>query len=206
MTPKTKQKLKNEAQLRFLTAITTPTEKIIDTNYYVEGYAARFEPYVLFTENDIEYYEQFDRACFNNCDMSDIIFLYDHTGKVLARTNNDTLIVEARDDGLFFAADLSKTTAARELYDEICSGMVQKMSWRFTLGDYDYNPDTRTFTHHTIKKIYDVSAVSIPANNETEINARSWADGVINLRARSDAELDDIRSKIKLKIKTEVNR
>lgn len=175
--------------------------KLIDTNYYVEGYAARYEPYILFNDGEYDYYEQFDRNCFVNCDISDIIYLYDHAGKVLARMSNGTLIVEPREDGLFFAADLGKTEAARTLYDEICAGMITKMSWRFMVGDYDFDPQSRTFTHRSIKKIYDVSAVSIPANNDTEIIARSWADGVISLRARRDAELKLLKSKIKSKIK-----
>ncbi len=202
MTPNSKTKLKNNSQMRYMPIFGVNSEnKLIDTNYYIEGYAARYEPYILFNDGEYDYYEQFDRSCFANCDMTDVIFLYDHAGKVLARLSNDTLIVEPRDEGLFFAADLGKTEAARTLYDEICAGMVTKMSWRFVIGDYDFNPKTRTFTHHTVKKIYDVSAVSIPANNDTEINARSWADGVISLRARRDAELDLLKSKIKTKIK-----
>lgn len=202
MTPNSKTKFKNNSQMRYMPIFGVNSEnKLIDTNYYIEGYAARYEPYVLFNDGEYDYYEQFDRKCFTNCDMTDVIFLYDHAGKVLARLSNDTLIVEPRDKGLFFAADLGKTEAARTLYDEICAGMVTKMSWRFMIGDYDFNPKTRTFMHHTVKKIYDVSAVSIPANNDTEINARSWADGVISLRARRDAELDLLKSKIKTKIK-----
>lgn len=202
MTPNSKTKFKNNSQMRYMPIFGVNSEnKLIDTNYYIEGYAARYEPYVLFNDGEYDYYEQFDRSCFANCDMTDVIFLYDHAGKVLARLSNDTLIVEPRGEGLFFAADLGKTEAARTLYDEICAGMVTKMSWRFAIGDYDFNPKTRTFTHHTVKKIYDVSAVSIPANNNTEINARSWADGVISLRARRDAELDLLKSKIKTKIK-----
>ncbi len=202
MTPNSKTKFKNNSQMRYMPIFGVNSEnKLIDTNYYIEGYAARYEPYVLFNDGEYDYYEQFDRSCFANCDMTDVIFLYDHAGKVLARLSNDTLIVEPRDEGLFFAADLGKTEAARTLYDEICAGMVTKMSWRFAIGDYDFNPKTRTFTHHTVKKIYDVSAVSIPANNNTEINARTWADGVISLRARRDAELDLLKSKIKTKIK-----
>lgn len=202
MTPNSKTKFKNNSQMRYMPIFGVNSEnKLIDTNYYIEGYAARYEPYVLFNDGEYDYYEQFDRSCFANCDMTDVIFLYDHAGKVLARLSNDTLIIEPRDEGLFFAADLGKTEAARTLYDEICAGMVTKMSWRFVIGDYDFNPKTRTFTHHTVKKIYDVSAVSIPANNDTEINARSWADGVISLRARRDAELDLLKSKIKAKIK-----
>lgn len=202
MTPNSKTKFKNNSQMRYMPIFGVNSEnKLIDTNYYIEGYAARYEPYVLFNDGEYDFYEQFDRSCFANCDMTDVIFLYDHAGKVLARLSNNTLIIEPRDEGLFFAADLGKTEAARTLYDEICAGMVTKMSWRFVIGDYDFNPKTRTFTHHTVKKIYDVSAVSIPANNDTEINARSWADGVISLRARRDAELDLLKSKIKTKIK-----
>lgn len=202
MTPNSKTKFKNNSQMRYMPIFGVNSEnKLIDTNYYIEGYAARYEPYVLFNDGEYDYYEQFDRSCFANCDMTDVIFLYDHAGKVLARLSNNTLIIEPRDEGLFFAADLGKTEAARTLYDEICAGMVTKMSWRFVIGDYDFDPKTRTFTHHTVKKIYDVSAVSIPANNDTEINARSWADGVISLRARRDAELDLLKSKIKTKIK-----
>lgn len=202
MTPSNKVKFKNNSQMRFAPIFNAQVEKkLIDTNYYIEGYAARFEPYVLFTEDGVDYYEQFVREGFANCDMTDIIYLYDHQGKVLARQSNGTLIVEVRDDGLFFAADLGKTEAARTLYDEICAGMITKMSWRFALGDYEYDPETRTFTHYTVTKIYDVSAVSIPANNDTEINARSWADGVISLRARRDAELENTKTKMKLKIK-----
>ena len=158
MTPSNKVKFKNNSQMRFAPIFNAQVEKkLIDTNYYIEGYAARFEPYVLFTEDGVDYYEQFVREGFANCDMTDIIYLYDHQGKVLARQSNGTLIVEVRDDGLFFAADLGKTEAARTLYDEICAGMITKMSWRFAIGDYEYDPETRTFTHYTVKKIYDVT-------------------------------------------------
>lgn len=202
MTPNNKTKFKSNSQTRYMPTFDINSEvKLINSNYYIEGYAARYEPYVLFNDGKDDYYERFDQNCFAGCDMSDVIYLYDHAGKVLARKSNCTLIVEPRDDGLFFAADLGKTEAARTLYDEICAKMITKMSWRFAVGDYDYDPLTRTFTHHTVKKIYDVSAVSIPANNNTEINARSWADGVISLRARRDAELDFLRLKIKSKIK-----
>jgi phage head maturation protease len=75
------------------------------------------------------------------------------------------------------------------------------MSWGFHLGDYEYDRDSRTIIHKSIKKIFDVSAVSIPANQNTEINARSWADGVIDLAARSEAALEERRRKLRLKIK-----
>lgn len=202
MTPTEKKKFKQEAQSRALTFATTglPTKRL-DSAYYVEGMAARYEPYVLYHDFDgTPVYERFERGCFDECDMSDIIMQYDHEGKVMARNSNGSLIVEPTDEGLFVAADLGRTEAARDLYGDIQAGMVTKMSWRFSIGDCYWERDTNTIVHRTVKKIYDVSAVSIPANDNTEINARSWADGVIGLAARSEAELDERRRKLRLKI------
>lgn len=201
MTPNNKTKLKNEMQVRAMQVFAPAADaKRLDSNFYVEGYAARFEPYVLFEDEDGPIYEQFERGCFDKCDMSDIIFQFNHQGTVLARQSNDSLIVEVDDTGLFTAADLSRTEAARRLYEEISAGMITKMSWGFYLGDCEYDPQTRTLIHHTVKKVFDVSAVSLPANNNTEINARSWADGVIGLAARREAELEERRRKLRLKI------
>lgn len=191
-------------QYRSLAAMTMPPEqarKRIDCTRYVEGYAARFEPYVLYDLEDGPIYETFERGCFATADMSDIIMQYNHQGRVLARLSNGSLIVEPDDNGLFVAANLDLTEASRQLFEEIKTRLVTKMSWGFVCGDYDYNPETRTITHHTVKKIFDVSAVSIPANDTTEINARAWADGVIGFAARSEAALEERRRKLRLKIK-----
>jgi HK97 family phage prohead protease len=201
MTPNTKTKLKNEMQVRALQVFAqAPETKRIDSNFYVEGYAARFEPYVLWEDEDGPVYERFERGCFDNCDMSDIIFQLNHEGTVMARQSNGSLIVEVDENGLFTAADLGRTEAARRLYEEISAGMITKMSWGFFLGDYYFDRESRTIVHRTVKKIFDVSAVSIPANQNTEINARGWVDGVIDLAARSEAELEERRRKLRLKI------
>ena len=201
MTPTTKNKLKNERQIRSLQVFAPADTKRIDSNYYVEGYAARYDPYVLYEDEDGPIYERFEPGCFDNCDMSDIIFQLNHQGTVMARQSNGSLIVEPDQVGLFTAADLGRTEAARRLYEEISTGMITKMSWGFILGECYYDRDTRTIIHKSVKKIFDVSAVSIPANNDTEINARSWADGVIGLAARSEAALDERRRRLRLKIK-----
>lgn len=154
-----------------------------DSDCYVEGYAAKFERYVLFEMGDQIVYEEFMPDCFRDCDMSDIIFQYDHAGRVYARQSNNTLTVEPDNVGLFICADLSKTTAARSMYEDIKVGNVTKMSWGF-MPDYDSlevieNGNELTIRHHKIRKIYDVSSVSIPANNNTDIQARKFADGAI---------------------------
>jgi HK97 family phage prohead protease len=202
MTPNDKIKLKNERQIRALQTFTPATTKRIDSNFYVEGYAARYEPYVLYETEEGPIYERFERGCFDGCDLSDVIYQLNHQGTVMARQSNGSLIVEPNEEGLFVAADLSRTEAARNHYEEISTGMITKMSWGFILGDYSYDRESRTIVHRSVKKIFDVSGVSIPANQNTEINARSWGDGVIDLAARSEAELDERRRRLRLKITT----
>lgn len=200
MTPTDKIKLKNERQIRALQIFTpAPQTKRIDSNFYVEGYAARYEPYVLFEDDKGPVYERFEPGCFEGCDMSDIIYQLNHQGTVMARMSNGSLIVEPDEVGLFVAADLGRTEAARHHYEEIAAGMITKMSWGFFIGECEYDIDTRTLIHRRVKKIFDVSGVSIPANQNTEINARSWADGVIDLAARSEAELEERRRRLRLK-------
>lgn len=158
----------------------TAANKRIDTDYYVEGYATTFDqPYVLWEEEGTQYKEVIDRNALVGADMSDVIMQYDHTGSVLARQSNGTLIILPDPTGLFIAADLSKSVAARNLHEEISNKLITKMSWAFTVAEDSYDRDTHTRRIVRIKKVYDVSAVSLPANPSTDISARSWLDGVI---------------------------
>jgi len=113
--------------------------------------------------------------------MTDVIMQYDHSGKVMARQSNNTLLLKVADGGLFVCADLSKSAAAKELYGEISEGLVIRMSWAFIVTEDKYDSQTRTRTIMKVSKVYDVSAVSIPANQDTEISARSYLNGVIEV-------------------------
>lgn len=205
-TPNNHTKFKNQAQVRAITlAPVTEGAKRFDTEKYVEGYAAKYDKYLLWDEGDWgKTYERFDPGCFANTDMSDVIMQFDHAGRVFARITNGTLAVEANDIGLFMAADLDKTELARGLYEDIEAGMITKMSWRFKVGKYyierEEGSKDRTIVHTEIPKIYDVSAVSIPANDDTEISARDFVHGVMDEVARSEAALDDRRRRLRTKI------
>lgn len=178
-------------------------EKRLDSEFYVEGYATTFDrPYELYEFDGIKYFEVIDRNALIGADLSDVIMQYDHEGKVLARQSNKTLGIEANDNGLFIYADLSKSRAAQDLYEEIKNGLVTKMSWAFTVAEDSYNKDTRTRTISKIKKVYDVSAVSIPANGNTDISARSYFDGLIEAERRESLE----RQKQKIRILLEVEK
>lgn len=151
--------------------------------YIVEGYATKWEPYVLWEDSSGPVYEKIDKNAFLEADMRDVIMQYDHSGKVLARLSNSTLSLKVDDIGLFIRADLSKSTASKELYEEIKAGLIIKMSWAFSIKEYAWDEENRIFTITKVKKVFDVSAVSIPANDDTEINARSFVvNGVIEQR------------------------
>lgn len=180
---------------------TEATSKRFDSEYYVEGYATTFDdPYLMFEWDGVKYYERIAADALAGADMSDVIFQYNHAGKVFARISNNTLGVEPVKRGLFVFADLSKSQAAKELHEEIRNGLITKMSWAFTVAEDSYNKDTHTRTIMKIKKVFDVSAVSIPANGNTDISARSYFDGVIE---REKAERLERRRKI-LKILLEM--
>lgn len=185
-----------------LTPAQVEQTRLIDTEFYVEGYAARYAPYELYRDADGPIYEEFKRSAFDETDMSDILFQFNHQGTVYARQSNGSLIVKADDVGLFTAADLGRTPAARDKYAEIKEKMLTKMSWGFVVGDYEFDKKTRTIVHNRVKKIFDVSVVSLPANDTTSINARAFCDGVIAEHLRSDRELEDRR--LRLKIKTQI--
>ncbi len=150
--------------------------KRIDTDFYVEGYATTFEsPYLLYEIEGTKFYERIDAHALDGADMSDVIMQYDHEGRVFARQSNGSLILIPDHKGLLIAADLGRTDLARGLYQDIQQGMITKMSWAFTVKTDSYDRATHTRTILEIKKVYDVSAVSIPANGDTEISARSFA-------------------------------
>ena len=192
--------LKKERQYRSMSMTAVPqSDKLIDSEFYVEGYAANYERYQLLETESGAVYEQFTRDNFEGVDLSDVIMQYDHRGEVFARCKNGSLIVKTDDKGLFIAADLGRTQRGREVYEMIAKGMIDKMSWSFIPEGMHFDSKTRTVTYSGIKKIFDVSAVSIPANDTTDIHARSLIDGEIKRAAQELRRREVLQLQIKIK-------
>lgn len=144
---------------------------------YVEGYAVRFnEPAVLWEYEGKQFKEQVDDRAFEEADMSDVIFNYNHSGKVMARTRNKTLELKVDDKGLYMKAKVDGTEEGRKLYEEIKGGYIDRMSYSYTVNEAAYDSENHLRTIRKIKKLYDVSAVDIPAYETTTIFARSLID------------------------------
>lgn len=191
-----------------LATAATGAAKRFDTDYYVEGFATTFDtPYLLYEYEGMQFFEVVDRNALDGADLSDVIMQYDHAGMVyarnkMARSKPPSLLIEPQESGLFIAANLGLTEEARKLYSTINEGLIYKMSWAFRVSEDAYNKETRTRTILKIKKVYDVSAVSYPANADTDISARSWINGAIEAEKRE--ALARKAQLLKLKIMLEV--
>ena len=197
--------VKSEREYRDMTmeVRTAETDEAPDERKMVTGYASTFnEPYTLYENDDWRFNEVVDARAFDNTDMSDVILQYDHCGRVFARISNNTLTVTPDEKGLLIEADLGGTELGRQLFEEIRGGYTNKMSFGFTVDGEDYldtkDVDGKALTVRTItsvRKLYDVSAVSLPANDATSISVRSLTDGEIErIRAeRLEAEKLELR-------------
>jgi len=188
----------------------------------VSGYATTFnQPYTLYTDAwegvRVIYIEEVDKDAFNNTDMSDVIMQYNHVGRVFARVSNGTLEIRPDEIGLHIRANLGGTEIGRQLFEEIEGGYTTKMSFGFRVGkdkvdrteERDNETGITTYTYHRtileISKLFDVSAVSLPANDATSISARAFFDGAIEeVKQEMFAREQRERQKQKIRILTEV--
>lgn len=183
--------------------------KLEDGQDVVEGYATTFgEPYLLWDDGDYRMFESVDAHAYDDCDMSDVIMQYNHEGRVFARGGNKTLEVKPDSHGLHIRGYLGGTEIGRQLLEEIRGGYTTKMSQGFRVAKderkvIEDRENNRVDIYRTIlkvQKLYDVSAVSLPANDATEINARSFCEGVI-AEVRGEIAAEQAKARIKEQIK-----
>lgn len=204
------QKTSEREYRDFVLAVMEQAAEEQEQKMMVEGYASVFNhPYTLYEDNEFVIQEQVDAKAFDETDMSDVIFQYNHEGRVFARTKNNTLSVIPDEKGLAILADLGGTDSGQQLYQEIKGGYTTQMSYGYTVDGSKWEDseldDGRILSLRTItrvKKVYDVSAVSIPANDATSISVRDLSDGVIEkIKAERLEALELERRKLLTKLK-----
>lgn len=176
-----------------------------ESDYIVEGYASTFEEYTLYEDEDYVWRERIEPKAFDEADLTDVVFLLDHTGRVYARTKNGTVELSVDDKGFFTRTDLSKTSASRSVYEDIEAGNYSQMSFAFTVAEDRYEEkraegEKTVFTRiiDRIKKVYDISAVGFPANPTTNIGVATRAafDGAIERLTAERLEAEQRRNEV----------
>lgn len=143
-----------------------------DDKMIVEGYALRFNT----LSNDLGgFVESISPEALKDTDLSDVRMLIDHnTSYVLGRTTSETLDLNVDEEGLYFRCQLPNTTYAKDLYENIRLGNVNQCSFGFILdedGDSFEKREDGLFkrTLNKIKSLFDVSIVTYPAYNDTDV-------------------------------------
>lgn len=181
--------IKNDREYRSFEILKRAKEEREEDSFIVEGYASTFEEYDLWEDDEMILRERIEPSAFDEADMSDVVFLLDHCGRVYARTKNETITLTTDEKGLFTRTDLSKTSASRSVYEDIEAGNYSQMSFAFTVAA-DRFEEKRAEGEKTIytriidriAKVFDVSAVGFPANPTTNIGVATRAafDGAID--------------------------
>lgn len=165
-----------------------------DDSMVLEGYAVVFDsPATYYGETEV-----INKKAFDNCDMSDVVLRYNHSDipYTLARTRNNSLQLTVDDKGVFFHADLIPTTANKDAYMMVQSGLLDKCSFAFSDYVYEYDTDTHTTEITEIGKLFDVSLVDFPYYQDTEVEAR---DMEVNNIAKEVHEMRKQKMLAKLK-------
>ncbi len=181
--------VKNDREYRNLGAFE------LDEENMVVGYASTFDSYMLWKDGDTTLYERIDKNAFQDADMSDVVFLRDHTGRVLARTRNGSVQLWTDDHGLASRTNLGLTDASKEMLEDIQVGNYTQMSFSFVVGRDHIewlNDNEAIRIIDSIRKVYDISAVAFPQNPYTEIglSARAMLDGAIEARTAERLEAE----------------
>lgn len=155
-------------------------EKLYETPYFVETIA---------------------RGALDDTDLKDVRFLVNHNTDMipLARSRNNnansTMQLIVDDEGLRvkIKLDIENNTDASNLYSAIKRGDITGMSFMFTIRGESWEDENTDYPKRTItdiEQVFEVSAVTFPAYEETEINARCKAE----LESYRNT-LDNVRSK-----------
>lgn len=171
-----------------LTMVQDETQDSNEPSYIVRGHYTVFNtPYELLPG----FFEEVDTRALDETDMSDVIFQVDHCDTPLARLRNKSLRLGIDEIGGWAEADLSGSQRGRDIYEAINNGLIDRMSFGFTIADdgFEWSEDEDGTIHTRITKIdrlYDVSCVTWPASEYTDISARSYVDAAIEAKHKAD--------------------
>lgn len=182
-------------------------QAVSEEKMIIEGYAIKFNEQTLIGTEAHGFKEIIAVDALIETNMKDVPLKYNHQDNflVIARTRNKSLELEVDEVGLKIRAELLDTQSNQDIYKMVKSGLLDKMSFAFTVKNQSWDR-TGTIPIRTIQKIdrlYDVSIVDVPAYEGTSVYARSLelldndTRELENLKHEHQKEI--IRKKIKIK-------
>jgi hypothetical protein len=175
----------------------------------LEGYAIVFNQETLIGDEAYGFVEEIDRHALENTLMKDVPMKYNHMDSflIIARTKNKSLTLSVDNNGLKVHAELLDTQSNQDIYKMVRSGLLDKMSFAFTVEEQSWNKEgkipKRTITK--IGRLYDVSVVDTPAYDSTSIYARSLESMDVELKAMELVEQKKQVEVMKKKIRIKTN-
>jgi uncharacterized protein len=169
----------------------------------IEGYAITYDQSATHEYGTYKFTEIIKRGALDNTDMKDVPLRYNHndTTMIMARTRNNSLQLIKDDVGLKIRAELIDTQTNKDIYKSIQEGLIDKMSFAFTVeekGDsWTYGENETLREVKSIKKLYDVSVVDTPFYDTTSVYARSFE--LLDSNLKQLDSLDLLKRKLKLK-------
>ena len=195
-------KFQNEQRLIEMRAVDNEEGKMI-----IEGYAITYDQPATHEYGRRKFTEIIKRGALDYTDMSDVPLRYNHndTWCIMARTRNNSLQLIKDERGLKIVAELIDTQSNRDIYKSIQEGLIDKMSFAFTVSDrgdnWTYGDDETLREVTAIKKLYDVSVVDTPFYDTTSVFARSFELLENNLKQLDSLDLRKKKLLIKEKYK-----
>lgn len=194
---------KNEYERRLIEIRAVDNE---ENKMIIEGYAITYDQPATHQYGSRKFTETIKRGALDKTDMKDVPLRYNHNDNVMimARTRNKSLLLIQDEKGLKINATLLDTQSNRDLYKGIQEGLIDKMSFAFTVPDggdkWSFGEKETTREVHNIDKLYDVSVVDTPFYDSTSIYARSLE--LLDSEERrldSLSEIETLKQKIILK-------
>lgn len=150
-----------------------------------EGAILTGRPIVYNSKTDLGYFDEvIEMGALDGADLTDVRFLVNHNTEMIplarSRRNNGNSTMQLSPDleGLSISVklDVENNADARALYSAVSRGDISGMSFMFSVSDEEWEnleSDHPTRRIRSIGSVVEVSAVTWPAYDSTEINARS---------------------------------
>ena len=154
----------------------------------VEGYALKFDTRSQPLAGNY-FIETLDKRCLDNTDMSNVVATFNHDQSKLLGRSGVNLTLTKDDIGLRFKIVLPNTTTANDVLEEVRMGILSQCSFAFSLPDDGNGSEWRESdidgveyerTIRSIDKLYDVSIVTTPAYDDTNVSVGKRSMEVVN--------------------------